>query len=168
VSSPRGVFVAIGTNTHNSKPLYLLRRDLGSLADAYFYRMVQWVKEYRQSGCVRDDWEQIASWIAWPDGPDDLAGIMRRCGVVEGSADKVFDWEKWNGWLLEKRRKDNDRKRKEYEKEQVKLKARQKGGRAAAAARKAKALSLAQQGAEVVSQVGGSVGSRGGDSDRRK
>ena len=106
---PRGLFVAVDCAAHHSPQLAALRSALGSTADAYYYRALQFAKTYQQTGQLGASWTALAGFVLWPDDPQSLACAFRMAGLVHGERDELVCWERWNGWLIEKARKDAKR-----------------------------------------------------------
>ena len=109
MAGPRGLFFAVPCNAHHSPQLAALRLALGSTGDAYFYRALAFCKEYEQSGCLAQSWAAVAGFVLWPESPDDLAAAFRAAGAVEGAMDEIWGWHYWNGYLIDKAKKDAKR-----------------------------------------------------------
>jgi hypothetical protein len=97
---------AVGCDADNSPALARLRRDLGPLADAYFYRACSFAKLYAATGNLENTWEDLAVFVRWPDSAEDLRQAFHGAGIVEGPHESLWHWYETNGWIIRARAAD--------------------------------------------------------------
>lgn len=83
-----------------SPQLSMLRGETDDCGDLYYYRALSWCKRYAKKGQLAQWWPALAPAVRWPGTWEQLRELWRKCHVVEGSLDEIFDWFDVNGWIL--------------------------------------------------------------------
>lgn len=130
------VWFAVDTSLDMSPPLARFRAEHGSTADSYFYRALAFAKQYARAGAFAEMWPAVAEFVRWPNGYQELQASWRRCGLVFGDADELYQWAGTNGWIQAK--KENERKRSERNRKAARIGARKRREARAAAQKPAK------------------------------
>jgi hypothetical protein len=100
-----GLWVAVSCDADASPQLDNLRALTDDAGDLYYYRAVVWLKRYCTKGQLSQWWPALARAVRWPSAWEDLRDLWRRCGLVTGSLDEIWDWQKTNGWIIERAEK---------------------------------------------------------------
>lgn len=80
--------------------LSMARGELGRISDLHYVYAHAWCKQYAQNGQLRDWWPALAEHVGFEYGWEALRDLWRKCCIVVGPMDEIFDWYETNGWIL--------------------------------------------------------------------
>ena len=95
-----GLWFGVSCDADASPQLAMLRAETDDTGDLYYYRALGWCKRFCRTGNLADWWQALSTSIRWPGQWSELRDIWRKCHVVEGSLDSLFDWARLNSWLV--------------------------------------------------------------------
>lgn len=127
----KGLWFGTSCDAEASPPLAMIRAEHGDMWDVFYYRAEGWCKRFERTGCLAKWWPALASSLRWPGSPESMAESFRKCHLVSGPADELYDWHRLNGWL-------NDRQ----EAAAKHMEDKRKAGKASGRARRAKAKQM--------------------------